>query len=108
MSLNILIVFLYAYFVFALFEVMIVRITNGTGKELTNISIQGCDERSIEDMYPGKSIIEWIPAMECFEHAMTIRYQIGDEIRQETIHGYVIYGERINHQLGDSEITQGK
>ncbi len=54
MSLNIPIVFLYAYFVFALFEIMIVRITNGTGKELTNISIQGCDERSIEDMYPGK------------------------------------------------------
>jgi amino acid transporter len=108
MSLNIPIALLYTYSVFALFDVMVVRFNNGTDKVLTNISIEGCDERRIGDMQPGDSIIEWIPAMECFERAMTIRYQIGNEIKQETVHGYVIYGERINHEIGDNDITDGE
>jgi len=103
-SMNIPIVFLYIYFVFTLFDTVVVRFKNGTNETLTNISIIGCDERNIEDLRPGQTEIEWIPiTKKCIENNIIIQYEINGVVQSEIVYGYVIDGQRINHRIGDSE-----
>ena len=81
---------------------VVVRFKNGTDKTLTNISVIGCDERTIQDLQSGQSEIEWIPITEsCIEHRIVVRYQIEGIVQTEVVDGYVINGRRINHQMGD-------
>ncbi|WP_142602444.1 hypothetical protein [Solitalea koreensis] len=103
MSLNIPIVFLYAHFVFVLFNTVVVRFKNNTGKPLTNISVIGCDERTIQDLQPGQTEIEWIPITKnCIEHRIEIKYEIDGVVKREVVDGYVVTGRRINHKIGDN------
>ena len=74
-SLNIPVVFLYTYFVMVLFDTVTVRFKNDTDKTLTNILVTGCDERTIQDLRPGQTEIEWIPITKiCMENAIIIKY----------------------------------
>jgi hypothetical protein len=102
-SLNIPVVFLYTYFVFVLFETFVVRFKNNTDKTLTNISVSGCDKRIIQDLQPGQSEIEWIPiTRSCIEKSIVVEYHIDGTLQRETVYGYVVSGQRINHKIGES------
>jgi hypothetical protein len=102
-SLNIPVVFLYAYFVFVLYDTVVVRFKNDTGKRLTNISVTGCDERTLRDLQPGQSEIEWIPITKsCMENSIVVKYEIDGAVQREVVEGYVVSGRRINHKIGDN------
>jgi hypothetical protein len=101
-SLNIPIVILYAYLVFVLFDTVVVRFKNDTDKILTNITVTGCDQRTIQDLRPGQTEIEWIPiTRDCIENRIIISYDIDGVVQQEIVDGYVVEGSRINHKIGD-------
>ena len=103
-SLNIPVVFLYAYLAFMLFDTVVVRFKNDTGETLTNISVVGCDERTIEDLRPGQVEIEWISiTKKCIENNIIIQYEINGAVQREVVYGYVIDGQRINHRIGDND-----
>jgi hypothetical protein len=103
-SFNIPVVFLYLYFVFTLFDTVVVRFKNGTNETLTNISVIGCDERTIDVLRPGQTQIEWISiTKKCIENNIVIQYEIKGRLQREIVHGYVIEGRRINHEIGDND-----
>lgn len=101
-SLNIPIVFLYIYFVFILFDTIVVRIKNDTDKILTNITLTGCDQRTLQDLRPGQTEIEWIPITKsCVENSLIVSYEIDGVVQREVVDGYVVEGRRINHKIGN-------
>ena len=101
-SLNIPVAIVYAYFVVALFDIVVVRFENDTTKTLTNISVSGCDERTIGELRPGQTKIEWIRiTQKCIENRIVIEYEINGKLTREIVYGYVIDGQRINHKIGD-------
>ncbi|HEY3402828.1 MAG TPA: hypothetical protein VGK59_05535 [Ohtaekwangia sp.] len=103
-SVNIPVVFLYAYFVFVLADSVIVRFKNDTGKTLTNVRVVGCDESVVQNLLPGEVEIEWIPiTTACTEKSILLRYEIDGVAIEEVVYGYVIDGRRINHTIGDQE-----
>jgi hypothetical protein len=102
-SLNIPVIFFYTYLVFVLYDTVVVRFKNDTEKTLTNISVTGCDERTIQDLHPGQTEIEWIPITKsCIENRIVIAYEIDGTVQREVVDGYVISGRRISHKIGDN------
>jgi hypothetical protein len=108
-SLNIPVVFIYSYFVLVLTDTVIVRFKNDTDTTLTNISVIGCDERTIQDLQPGQTEIEWIPiTKDCIEKRIILQYEVSGTVQKEIVYGYVIDGQRINHKIGNNKLIVGE
>lgn len=101
MLVNIPVVLIYMYLFVVLNNTVIVRLKNVSKKPLTNISVMGCDERTISDLLPGETDIEWIPITKsCMLNSITLQYEVNGIITKEVVYGYVIDGQRINHRIG--------
>ncbi|MBS1619418.1 MAG: hypothetical protein JST76_12915, partial [Bacteroidetes bacterium] len=60
MCLNIPVAILYICFVFYLLDTMRITFVNDRNAVLTNITIDGCEQKTIDRLEPGESLTKWI------------------------------------------------
>ena len=87
MLLNIPVALLYFFLVMMLINIARITFENTTGQDLSSIKIIGCDNREIKSLKNGESKTIWINIPgDCL---LEIEYQIGGELKTETVAGYM-------------------
>ncbi len=105
--LNVPVAFLYCWFALILINTVRINFINSTGSEITNLKIQGCEEKFIENLSPKNNQRVWVH----IEHdcGIYISYDINGKLKEEEVTGYVTNeaGFKMTFEIGTNQKPYG-
>lgn len=103
LTLNLPIALIYFIIVMILINTARITLENSTGQDLNSIKILGCDTKEIESLKTGQSKTIWIYIPN--DCSLEIRYELGGEIRTETVASYLtnLGGVIATYQIGSNQ-----
>ena len=106
MVLNIPIALLYMQITSALMNIMIVTFINSTDSILTEIKIEGCENKEIQMLKPLERETLWIHLQN--ECQIDISYNLKNERKKENVIGYICsgLGQRTSYSIGRDRINK--
>lgn len=98
---NVPVVVIYFVFIMNLLSVMRIQLINPSPTEITEIRIEGCEEKKIEKLLPGESKTIWVHINgDC---SISMKYTSAGLTKEEIIMGYCSanMGKKIKYRIGE-------
>jgi hypothetical protein len=98
---NVPVVVIYFIFIMNLLSVMRIQLINPSPTEMTDIYIEGCEEKQVEKLSPGESKTVWVHINgDC---SISMKYNTAGLSKEETIMGYCSanMGKKIQYRIGE-------
>ena len=99
---NIPIATIYIFIVLTILSYLRITFVNKTGEIITNIRVEGCDDKLIDHLNPNDEITKWIGINgDC---SVNINYTMKEIEKQETVVGYAtsFTGQKLTYNIGSN------